>query len=257
MLRRETALALLVLVYACVSVVAYTDVPRDASEPGLSKIERRGLDIWRRENCQACHQIHGFGGFLGPDLTNRVTDSTSDEEFAAILEYGNGRMPALGLQPPERRAVLAFLRYLARTGRAIPEPLGARRSVPPIEHHRLIAAEWCEAEGRELEPAVRRGCEVWTREQCGKCHVPFDRGTKLAPDLSGATTLRSAPYLAELLAQGRRNMPSCELAPDEIADLAAFLDWFCAHRGELVETNDRMLARDEFSWRDIPWFEYR
>ncbi len=37
----------------------------------------KGKQIWLQNNCQTCHQIYGFGGFLGPDLTNRGKDYPS------------------------------------------------------------------------------------------------------------------------------------------------------------------------------------
>ncbi|MBK8357424.1 MAG: hypothetical protein IPL13_19205 [Saprospiraceae bacterium] len=32
--------------------------------------EDAGKLIWQDYNCNACHQIYGLGGYLGPDLTN-------------------------------------------------------------------------------------------------------------------------------------------------------------------------------------------
>ncbi|MCH7870146.1 MAG: c-type cytochrome, partial [Planctomycetes bacterium] len=44
---------------------------------------KSGLAIWRENNCQACHQIYGYGGFLGPDLTN-LMDRRPDEDWKYI-----------------------------------------------------------------------------------------------------------------------------------------------------------------------------
>ncbi len=92
-------------VYLLVSVVAYTDYPRTAAYETLTERERHGLAIWRRHNCQACHQVYGFGGFLGPDLTNRVTEETQDFEFLSLLKQGREKMPALDLAPSGHEVV--------------------------------------------------------------------------------------------------------------------------------------------------------
>lgn len=112
----EISLAVLVALYVLVSAVAYTDFPRRKPPAPLTEREQEGLGVWRRYNCQSCHQLYGFGGFLGPDLTNRVVDATEDDGLGSILRDGLGRMPALGLDRSERATVLEFLRAMNRTG---------------------------------------------------------------------------------------------------------------------------------------------
>ncbi len=252
-----TVLRLLIVCYILISIVSYTDYPRRSAEAPLSPLERRGQAVWRSNGCQVCHQIYGYGGFLGPDLTNRVTGDTPDDEITTIVTSGQGRMPAFDLAPDETDALLAYLRKMNRSGRSQPAPLAGRRSVPPVEHLRLLAEEWVARHGRELPLAVRRGAGVWTRTACGTCHVPFDVGRSLAPDLSGRALDFSRPAVAEVLAHGRGRMPSFPLTPDEIEDLSTLLGWITGHRAELVAVNDQMLDREEFSLTNVPWFEYR
>ena len=253
---REVALGLLVPIYIGLSIVVYTDHPMQATDPPLSETERQGLAIWRDHNCQACHQIYGFGGFLGPDLTNRVTERTPDAEFRYILEDGSREMPAFDLPEAEQEAVLAFLRAVNRSGRSQPAPLGARREVNPVRHFQEIVASWQASTGAELTPPARRGLEVWNRFGCGACHAAFTLGTMRAPDLSRSAVDLSVPALRELLEQGRRNMPPFAVPPDQVGDLSAFLAWVSSNRPALVDLNDRLVGREEFSWGNIPWFEY-
>ena len=249
---------LLVAVYVLVSIVAYTDFPRRATDAPLTAREREGLAVWRRHNCQACHQIYGFGGFFGPDLTNRVTEETQDREFLSLFKTGRGRMPPLGLSHADQASVLAYLRAVDRTGRSQPRPLAARRAVKRVEHLRLLADAWSrESTARELDPAARRGCEEWTGLACGSCHIPFTVGPTLAPDVTAATADRSLPALRDLLPGGRGKMPSYPVQGNQIEALHTFLEWTSAHRAELVGLNDRMLYREEFAWNAVPWFEYR
>ena len=131
-------------------MVAYTDFPRRPTDAPLTELERRGLAVWRGNNCQACHQIYGFGGFLGPDLTNRVTDATPDAEFRAILEEGARSMPAFQMPPADQEAVLSFLRAVNRTGQSQPTPLATIEGVSPIIHFERIAEEWVQEGGVEM-----------------------------------------------------------------------------------------------------------
>ena len=56
--------------------------------PPLDDLARAGRALWHDHNCQTCHQIYGFGGFLGPDVTNgaqRLGDADGTPEALAEL----------------------------------------------------------------------------------------------------------------------------------------------------------------------------
>ena len=243
-------------VFVGVSVIAYTDYPRSEAPLVLSAVEQQGLAVWRRNNCQACHQLHGFGGFLGPDLTNRVTEATLDVELEATLTSGSRRMPPLHLDPAEQHAVVAYLRAMNRTGRSQPRPLAAGREVDPADHYQALTMAWARHVGREVPPDVRRGLEVWRRQGCIACHVPFTVGARLAPDITARATTRPMAVTAALLEQGRGRMPAYSLLPPEIEDLHALLEFFAQQRPTLVRRNDEMLERETFSWAAVPAFEF-
>jgi nitric oxide reductase subunit C len=254
--RRETILWVLIAIYGAVSVVAYTDYPTKDTSPRLTELEWRGLDLWREHNCQACHQIYGFGGFLGPDLTNMVGEETPDAAYWGVLTSGLNRMPALHLDGDDQTALMAYLRAVNRTGQSQPEPLGSRRAVNSWEHYGLILEEWRRDGGAPIPEATRRGYDAWAQNRCGSCHVPFIDGRHRAPDLSQRAIDRSIPVLTSLLRDGRNNMPGYNLDSDQVADLSAFLEWVALHRSDLVTLNDQMLEREPFSWTTVPWFEY-
>lgn len=254
---REAVLGLLVASYLIVSTIAYLDFPRHNLNEPLSDLERAGLRIWRENNCQACHQIYGFGGFLGPDLTNRVTDQTPDQQLSRILTVGARKMPAFNFSPDDQRAIAAFLRAVNRTGRSQPQPLAARRPMSPIEQYRLLQQEWTAQTGQDLDPKTLAGEEVWHNKACAVCHVPLTVGLSGAPDLSQRAIDRSTEALHRVLDRGRGNMPPFSLSDDKIEAISAYLNWFSAHRAEFVALNNRLTDREEFSWSQIPWFEYK
>ena len=38
-----------------------------------------GRIVWQKYNCQSCHQLYGLGRYLGPDLTNVVSNPKKGE----------------------------------------------------------------------------------------------------------------------------------------------------------------------------------
>ena len=80
----------LVACFVIQSCLVYFD-PSPA--PGLTNAARQGRRIWHTHNCQSCHQLYGFGGFLGPDLTN-ATERLTPARLEHLLTVGSREMPA-------------------------------------------------------------------------------------------------------------------------------------------------------------------
>ncbi len=249
--------AVMVVVYVIVAAITYADYPRRNPDPTLTPTEREGLALWREHNCQACHQIFGFGGFLGPDLTNRVTDDTQDAELAWILTSGSGKMPAFNLPDEDKRAIFAFLRYVNRTGQSQPTPIVAPPPFPPTEHFRVLADAWEERTAERLTVDQRAGVDIMTRYGCGGCHVPFTVSPTRAPDLSGRAVNPSPDALQKILDNGRNRMPAFKLPRDDVERVSAYVSWLRDHRADLVAIDAALRGQEPFSWRKVPWFEYR
>ncbi|MBK7754666.1 MAG: cytochrome c [Flavobacteriales bacterium] len=84
-----------------------------------------GIRIWQEENCQSCHQLYGLGGYMGPDLTN-VVSQRDTMRIRTFIRYGTGRMPAHALSDEEIDQLIAFLAWVDRTG---------TRTMPPEATH--------------------------------------------------------------------------------------------------------------------------
>ena len=111
---RPGVLVLLVLAFVAITVAIYAGLfDGRRSFPDHSAMRGRGL--WQAHNCQACHQLFGLGGFMGPDLTNivRVRD---DSRLRTFIRYGTGRMPAHALADSAITDLLAYLRWVDRHG---------------------------------------------------------------------------------------------------------------------------------------------
>ena len=106
-------LCLLFAVYS-VAVYRYSD-PAPAAK--ISEPAAKGQALWREKNCQGCHQIYGLGGYLGPDLTNVISQKGSDYA-ATFIRYGSGRMPQFHLQEEEVRSLIAYLQWVDASGKS-------------------------------------------------------------------------------------------------------------------------------------------
>jgi nitric oxide reductase subunit C len=80
-----------------------------------------GRLIWQKYNCQSCHQLYGLGGYLGPDLTNVVSNPKKGEMMIKqILKYGVKQMPAYNMPEEDYKYLIEFLKSADASGLADP-----------------------------------------------------------------------------------------------------------------------------------------
>ncbi len=76
-----------------------------------------GEKLWQQNNCTACHQLYGLGGYLGPDLTNVISNPSKGEDYVkAFLNSGVQSMPEFKFDKKERNQIVAFLSHVDKTG---------------------------------------------------------------------------------------------------------------------------------------------
>lgn len=81
----------------------------------------KGRMVWQKYNCQSCHQLYGLGGYLGPDLTNMISQPGKGETFLkAMIRTGNKQMPAFNLSDNEMSALVEFFKSTNASGNADP-----------------------------------------------------------------------------------------------------------------------------------------
>jgi nitric oxide reductase subunit C len=76
---------------------------------------KRGHVLYQENNCVACHQIYGLGGYMGPDLTN-VISSKGEVYASAFLMSGTVRMPNFGFTEQEIEDLVRFLEFVDTMG---------------------------------------------------------------------------------------------------------------------------------------------
>jgi len=249
--RRVIIYFVLVACFFVQSAFVYLDYPRRGHGQELSAQARQGLDIWRRHNCQVCHQIYGFGGFLGPDLTN-IMSRRPGEDWSPILTVGRKQMPAFRFDESAQAAIVQFLTELDQTGQGVPHMATAEQT----SVDRLVQG-YQAASGHAVPDPVARGEELSRGSGCGSCHRPFAVGSLGAPDLTTVCSSRSPAELWAIVSGGKGTMPAyVTLTEEQIGDVVAWLTWMNENRRELGIHNSRDGGDGTFRWARVPWFEY-
>lgn len=253
---RETAFVGVLACGAVQAVLTWADVGGPPAPPPLSPVATRGLALWRRHNCQACHQLHGFGGFLGPDLTNVASRATAND-LAPLLDGGRKQMPAFGFTAREQREVFAFLAAMDASGQSQPTGLRTRAPIPAGEHWRRLLDAAAPRLVRPMPEPARRGLAVVEAQGCGQCHVPLTAGRWRAPDWTVRVAERPRAEWLATIRTGRDAMPAHDLPDADLAALGDLLAWLAAHRALLAEVDAVLCDREPFRLAEVPWFEYR
>ena len=239
----------LVAAFAVQTALVYADDTADRYQ-SLSVEAVRGRRLWHEHNCQSCHQIHGFGGFLGPDLTNAGKRLT-DERLHEVLTVGNAQMPAFHFSEDQILDMAAFLDELSEMGVGVP------RSTLPLDPAKVHAGiDQHMAEGG-CDEAAQRGAQLF-RASCASCHVPLQAtalGLQTAPDLTTVHQRLDADGVRATIRDGRvtRGMPAWGALGDAaIDDLCAFVQWLNTERDGLCECIGGVGVA-----QPTPWWEYR
>lgn len=246
---RKLLMVSLVASFAGQSALVYLD---DTSEklPGLSPLAVQGRRIWHEHGCGVCHQVFGFGGFLGPDLTNAAQRMTR-ARYEEVLSVGNAQMPAFHFTGEQIDAIETFLVELDERG------IGVARRAPPINSRALLAAVDAEAKAHEPPEAAQRGLQTFQRH-CTPCHVPLQAtplGFNTAPDLSTVVSRLDDAAIRTTIVQGRPAkgmMPWPLLDGPAVGDVIAFFHWLARERNAIAARVPEFGAT-----QDLPWWEYR
>jgi len=78
-----------------------------------------GRLVWQFYNCQSCHQLYSLGGYLGPDLTNIISNPSKGEKTVrALVKSGTKQMPAFNLTDHEMNSLIEFLKSTDASGKS-------------------------------------------------------------------------------------------------------------------------------------------
>ncbi len=262
---RRRLVLVLTGIFLIQSWMVYSD-PLGREAPPLSGLASEGRDLWHAHNCQSCHQLYGFGGFLGPDLTNlvgRVRADVGDESATAaaldarletVLTTGSERMPAFHLDLEQRQALVAYLTAVDQTGVG---QVVLSEAAPP---RRVLEQVLLQVSAVEpLGPSEQEGSRIVAESGCIDCHLPNGRSTFRAPDLTVLAETVDAPRLKQVLSEGvpQKGMPGLGLDDSEIAAVRDFLAYLGRHSDRIHSSFEASESSGDTSLLGLPWFLYR
>ena len=104
----------LFLIYVLFSMWVYTYGTENRSKLGVMNIQAyEGKRLYQELNCNACHQIFGLGGYLGPELTYTMSARGKGANYiSAFLKYGSKQMPDFHLESDQVEKIIAYLSYI-------------------------------------------------------------------------------------------------------------------------------------------------
>lgn len=117
MIKLYTLILMLVLFFSY-SFFLYS-VPAVKISTSNDRSADQGKLLWQQNNCSACHQVYGLGGFLGPDLTN-VYSKRGPAYIQAFIRSGTRVMPAFRFNDNEIKHLTAYFKKIDASGNADP-----------------------------------------------------------------------------------------------------------------------------------------
>jgi nitric oxide reductase subunit C len=105
----------LTAIFCIYSIYVWT-VGTEAPQSGVASEQvQRGHDLYQANNCTACHQIYGLGGYMGPDLTNVISEK--GEAYASVfITNGTVAMPDFGFDAHQVEDLVSFLAFVDTMG---------------------------------------------------------------------------------------------------------------------------------------------
>ena len=106
----------IVVSYFFYSYTIYTQkMDTEKAKKTISPLALEGKKVFQKYNCVSCHQMYGLGGYLGPDLTNTISEK--GEVYArTILKYGTAKMPNFHLNDHEITSLIDLLKEVDSSG---------------------------------------------------------------------------------------------------------------------------------------------
>jgi len=77
----------------------------------------QGKKLFQEYNCISCHQVYGLGGYMGPELTNIMSDTNKGEIYAkAFIKNGTQKMPNFKLSDEQIVCLIEYLKEVDISG---------------------------------------------------------------------------------------------------------------------------------------------
>lgn len=112
----KKVMAAFVAIFSVYNIIVYTQGTSN-NTPKMSEQALAGERLYQEKNCTACHQFYGLGGYLGPDLTNIISNENKGPMYVkAFLNSGIKSMPNFNFSEEEKEVLVQFLSEVDKTG---------------------------------------------------------------------------------------------------------------------------------------------
>ena len=247
--QRKLLMAGLVSAFVIQTTLVYTDDTRTKFD-ALSAKAQIGRRVWHENNCYTCHQVYGFGGFLGPDITNFAGKAFDHEDLVEMvtekLEEGPKQMPVFEFTREQIEGLVAYFEALDKTG------IGQARATRVPKAHVVDQALAKVAETQAPAADAATGRALFIAKKCASCHHLLKVNLDVYPDLTRATAKMRDAEIDATLEFGRpeRGMLPTGLTTDEREKVIAWFHWLAEIRPALLGALN--LGKDQAS----PWYEF-
>lgn len=248
---KRILLLILVICFTLQTILVYTD---SSSSPPLTTMALEGRRIWHQYNCQSCHQIYGFGGFLGLDLTN-ASARIDPQRLQQVLTSGSGLMPAFNMHEDEIAAIDEYLKALNETGVGQAKAkLADGGSADPVIH---LIKRIQEGSGKTKNQNIQTGFQLFMSKGCQGCHLPFGIPQTEAPELFTVMDRLSENEIFKVLGNGRDpKMPKPGLTQQQQQAVYEFIVWLNEEKNSLINPEQSDTQELVNFWDDPPWWEF-
>lgn len=114
--KNRKVMAALVVMFVIYNIIIYTQGTSN-NTPKMSEQAIKGEQLYQENNCTSCHQFYGLGGYLGPDLTNVISQENKGPAYVkAFLNSGIKAMPKFNFTEKEKDELVQFLTEVDQTG---------------------------------------------------------------------------------------------------------------------------------------------
>ncbi len=108
-----------VIVFFAYSLLIYFQADDGNLEGKPDAVVLDGWHTWQSKNCQACHQLYGLGGYMGPDLTNIASAPGKGQVYMDVfIRKGTAKMPDFHLNDSEISHLVRFLVWVDKSGKS-------------------------------------------------------------------------------------------------------------------------------------------
>ncbi len=105
--------------FAAYSYIVYISSDKGNKEGTPDKHVIAGWKTWQDKNCQSCHQLYGLGGYMGPDLTNIVSQPGRNTAYLlSFIKHGSDKMPDFELNETQSGDLVSFLAWVDKSGKS-------------------------------------------------------------------------------------------------------------------------------------------